>query len=133
MDAITTEMIGRLQTVLEEGNGGYLRYGCVNIYNADKTFRIDVEGEFEEINVFINGEKKKCFHFEEGEYPTDELVETLELIQKNIQPFVNSKFVVKGLCDGNIFEAKDVSDWARVVLKNTFVKLLVEYYYLFTK
>ena len=127
MEAITPEMIGRLQTVLEEGNSGYLRYGGVRIYNAENTFRVSVEGEFEEINVYINGEKKKCFDFEEGDYPDAELMETLKFIQKNIQPFVNSKFIVKGMCDSNIFEAKDVTDWARVVLKDTFIKFLVEY------
>ena len=56
---ISPEMFCKLKTILEEGNGGFLRYGIVNIYNTDKSFHVTIEGEYEEIQVFINGESKK--------------------------------------------------------------------------
>ena len=122
--AISNEMFGKLKTILEEGNGGFLRYGVVDIYNADKSFHIAVEGEYEEIDVFINQKKMKSFHFEEGEYPDAELMEILKFIQESIKPFVESKFTVKGVCDGNISNTKE---WSKVVLKETFVKFMVDF------
>ena len=120
---ISPEMFCKLKTILEEGNGGFLRYGIVNIYNTEKSFHVTIEGEYEEIQGFINGESKKVFNFEDGEYRDAEFMEMLKFIQHNIKPFIDTKFIIEGLCDGNI----DVKEWSRVVLKETFMKFFVDY------
>lgn len=117
-------MFAKLKTILEEGNGGLLRYGEIAIYNNDKTFHVIIEGEMEEIRLFIHGKMENKFNFEEGDYPDAEFMEILKKIQQKVQPFIDTQFMIEGLCDSNIC---DTSEWVQTVLTDSIVKFLTDY------